>query len=188
MGSGSGFTVCVEYNQAQGSSSVLKCVAAQVCCAQIWRQARNESPPRHHLPILLLVRPEAAEVPVSAKTLIVMIGSYPDCHTRTRVTCHVSSVDMHGQIGTLLAEINKDIVLIQHNDNIQPCLILHTPFDVINRQILISIITSFKPSAYNAHTFATLKLNLKRNFCLLLMTYLEEWNMERRFSFGLICL
>ena len=74
---------------------------------------------RHHLPILLLVRPEAAaEVPVSAKTLIVMIGSYPDCHTRTRVTCHVSSVDMHGQIGTLLAEINKDIVLIQHNDNI----------------------------------------------------------------------
>ena len=68
--------------------------------------------------ILLLVRPEAAEVPVSAKTLIVMIGSYPDCHTRTRVTCHVSSVDMHGQIGTLLAEINKDIVLIQHNDNI----------------------------------------------------------------------
>ena len=73
---------------------------------------------RHHLPILLLVRPEAAEVPVSAKTMIVMIGSYPDCHTRTRVTCHVSSVDMHGQIGTLLAEINKDIVLIQHNDNI----------------------------------------------------------------------
>ena len=71
-----------------------------------------------------LVRPEAAEVPVSAKTLIVMIGSYPDCHTRTRdwgrvsrATCHVSSVYMQRQIGTLLAEINKDIVLIQHNDN-----------------------------------------------------------------------
>ena len=162
MGSGSGFTVCVEYNQAQGSSSVLKCVAARECCAQIWRQARNESPPRHHLPILLLVRPEAAEVPVSAKTLIVMIGSYPDCHTRTRVTCHVSSVDMHGQIGTLLAEINKDIVLIQHNDNIQPCLILHTPFVVI-KQILISIITSLKlTSAYHAHTFATLNLKSEK--------------------------
>ena len=47
-------------------------------------------PPSPRTPAL--VRPEAAEVPMSAKTLIVMIGSYPDCHTRTRVTGRVPRV------------------------------------------------------------------------------------------------